>query len=176
MGRPRVAHTPFSPEHRGAAQSWWPHRPTPLGIWPDHRISYPGPPPPPGPSMFTKPFDYVNSVFREKQFLLLLFFVFQFFAFIYVFSLLFFPFFPFSFLFINIPTKMGPRSPKKVIPTKMGRPRVAHTPFSPEHRGGGTITTTPTNPSRDLAGSPDFLPWAAAAAWPLYCLQNPSTT
>ena len=63
---------------------------------------------------------------------------------------------------------MGPRSPKKVIPTKMGRPRVAHTPFSPEHRGGGTITTIPTNPSRDLAGSPDFLPWAAAAAWPLY--------
>ena len=64
----------------------------------------------------------------------------------------------------NIPTKMGPRSPKKVIPTKMGRPRVAHTPFSPEHRGGGTTITIPTNPSRDLAGSPDFLPWAAAAA------------
>ena len=98
MGRPRVAHTPFSPEHRGAAQSK-PYRPTPLGIWPDHRISYPGPPPPPGPSMFTKPFDYVNSVFREKGFLLLCFFVFHFFAFIYVFCFIFvfFHFVIFSF-------------------------------------------------------------------------------
>ena len=53
LGRPRVAHTPFSPEHRGAAQSQQ-YRPTPLGIWPDHRISYPGPPPPPGPSIVYK--------------------------------------------------------------------------------------------------------------------------
>ena len=96
MGRPRVAHTPFSPEHRGAAQQSS-HRPTPRGILPDHRISYPGPPPPPGPSMFTKPFDYVNSVFREKMFLLLFFCVFLFFAFIYVFSLCLFLFFLFSF-------------------------------------------------------------------------------
>ena len=99
MGRPRVAHTPFSPEHRGAAQSS-PHRPTPLGIWPDHRISYPGPPPPPGPSMFTKPFDYVNSVFREKGFLLLCFFLCFNFLLLFMFSvssLFFFSSFPFFF-------------------------------------------------------------------------------
>ena len=85
MGRPRVAHTPFSPEHRGAAQTQY--RPTPLGIWPDHRISYPGPPPPPGPSMFTKPFDYVNSVFREKWFLLCCFFLCFNFLLLFMFSL-----------------------------------------------------------------------------------------
>ena len=97
MGRPRVAHTPFSPEHRGAAQQQY--RPTPRGIWLDHRISYPGPPPPPGPSMFTKPFDYVNSVFREKGFLLLCLFVFSIFCFSLCFLFQLFPDFYFFFSF-----------------------------------------------------------------------------
>ena len=69
---------------------------------------------------------------------------------------------------------MGPRSPQKVIPTKMGRPRVAHTPFSPEHMGRhNNNTDQPLAGFGRITGFPTLGRRRRLA--PL-CLQNPSTT
>ena len=71
---------------------------------------------------------------------------------------------------------MGPRSPKKVIPTKMGRPRVAHTPFSPEHRGAAQSQTYADQPLSGFGRITEFPTLGRRRRLAPLCLQNPSTT